>query len=728
MRNALFSALSTVIFFSMACAGNPSQPPESKPQFSETVKNQITPEKGRAELKIPEELLRRACQNVGYGDNILGFTGEQIESHPGKAYRLESVPKLFGDITKLPRFSGRISESLLENPEDFTAAAVCGFSLLSVLSGVGVHAPGEDWGVDWIPEKAVIDEAFEAVLEKVRKSGIESPMSEGNLKNWQKLPDAIKKLAVRLIIASIEAAPVLKEAFDDEFLLKSIKADKLDGLTPSLLYKFCADPWVGENEVTPRRSFEAMERIDMKYLCFGSLCYLTYAHGAIEEFRKWKKDNKPEMKDFKGCIFQTTAGMVCIAGEGADELSGDYSLIIDLGGNDVYKGSTAIPRSLVMPISAVVDLGGNDTYDSGEEPAALACGNHGIGAIFEFEGDDSYACQSSGIGCAWYGTGLVIDYAGNDSYNTKDVWGEGAAHIGVGMLIDIAGDDNYNCVKESQGFGGPFGAGLLLDVRGNDTYKSKGELAPSVWGENPVSMAMGVGVGRRADFGDGHNLAGGVGILVEGAGDDNYQSYVFSLGCGYWWGLGMFEDCGGNDTYGATYYSFGAAAHFAAGSMVDRCGDDNYNLNCERVKASFGEGRDGSVGVFFEGEGNDRYHGLEYRCAGNSDLKSIGLFWERCGNDIYEVLNEFSNVSETPIIFGSACTDSGDNFKETQRDTFPHVGIFLDTGGSDTYSNLKKGPLHEAVDNHQWQHNKGPVFWGFGLDIDWYLTPSGDKK
>jgi hypothetical protein len=56
------------------------------------------------------------------------------------------------------------------------------------------------------------------------------------------------------------------------------------------------------------------------------------------------------------------------------------------------------------------------------------------------------------------------------------------------------------------------------------------------------------------------------------------------------------------------------------------------------------------------------------------------------------------------------------------------IGVFLDTGGLDTYDVLLPEdeeavasliPI-EFADNHEWRHRIEPPNYGYGLDIDWY--------
>src|SRR3989339_1019926 len=172
MRNIIFLALLTGLALCITGPGSYGQSPENKPQPPEVTEQKKALGKERSELEIPEELLLRACEHVGFGQKTLGFTTEQIESNSGKAFRLESTPKLLSDITKLPRFSGRMADILLENPDNFSRSVALGFSLLTSPSGRGVSAPQKGWGVGWIPEDADITQTFNALIENARQKGI----------------------------------------------------------------------------------------------------------------------------------------------------------------------------------------------------------------------------------------------------------------------------------------------------------------------------------------------------------------------------------------------------------------------------------------------------------------------------------------------------------------------------------------------------------------------------
>ncbi len=489
------------------------------------------------------------------------------------------------------------------------------------------------------------------------------------------------------------------------------------------LYRFATEPWSDSTRLLRTATVEAIGKQDYNWLACGAIEYVRRVRRAITEWQAVPESLRTIEPGFVGFEFETFAGKVRVYGSGTDTISGEYMLKLDLGGDDTYTGITASTSSPRSPISTVVDFSGNDTYDSGDEKAGLACGFFGLGCLFDLEGDDSYRCRESGIGCGLYGLGLVADYAGDDSYDMTDAWGQAAAHAGVGVLVDLAGDDKYVCAHEAQGFGSTMGVGMLVDCEGNDRYSARAGAneSPPFWNYT-VSFVQGSAFGRRADYGDGHSLAGGVGVLADGAGDDEYAGSVYSQGNGYWWGVGILEDKSGNDKYRAHWYSLGAAPHFAIGVCVDLQGDDEYNLgNDSLVNQLMGCGRDGAIGIFIDGEGNDKY--LMHQFSGGSgDLGSIGLFWDRAGDDDYH----YERKKKLPTR-GMGVAVNYAPFRNF-RDDLPTAGIFLDTQGRDRYHETIEPDVHPDElkrkmlfgDNKRWQYDKGPRFWSLGWDSEWF--------
>ena len=238
--------------------------------------------------------------------------------------------------------------------------------------------------------------------------------------------------------------------------------------------------------------------------------------------------------------------------------AGPYLLIIDTGGNDRYAGGGAT-TSAANPISLLLDLAGDDVYEAKGGPA-FGAGILGYGLLLDVKGNDRYSAEHSACGMASFGVGLLVDRDGKDKYEIDRV-GQGAAFFGVAALCDFKGDDEYRCFTEAQGFGGVKGCGLLIDHEGNDRYEANDTKInyPSPQDANHnTSLAQGCAFGRRDHPGEGNSLAGGVGILVDGKGDDRYSCGVFGQGISYWYGLGMLIDLEGNDSYQGIWYCQGS--------------------------------------------------------------------------------------------------------------------------------------------------------------------------
>jgi len=363
--------------------------------------------------------------------------------------------------------------------------------------------------------------------------------------------------------------------------------------------------------------------------------------------------------------WDTPIGRVVLNGRQNDRYpAGDYLLVLDAGGDDRY--ATAAAATWRTPVSVVIDRAGNDRYESPAQ-GAIGCGCLGYSFLVDAAGDDQYAAAEAGLGTGVFGIGIVIDRGGNDHYQCRRL-GQGAGVMGIGILSDLAGNDRYDCMTRAQGFGGPRGFGALIDGTGNDRYVADDTKIDSPSPQNAAhntSLAQGCGFGRRAHPGDGHSLAGGIGLLVDGQGDDHYQAGVFGQGVAYWYALGLLVDGAGHDTYDGVWYNQGAAAHYAVAALVDLAGNDHYRAT---LNQSQGHGRDFSTGWLHDRNGNDTY-----TCAGtaqgSANMNGLGFLWDEAGNDRYDAPPDSS--------FGYA----GDGRPEAFG-----LGVFLDAGGEDRFT------------------------------------------
>jgi hypothetical protein len=371
---------------------------------------------------------------------------------------------------------------------------------------------------------------------------------------------------------------------------------------------------------------------------------------------------------------ETPEGLIIIGGKGPNtyDLKQPVALLIDLGGGDHYKGVIGSSFDAEHALSLVIDFDGDDVYEPND--LGLATGRLGIGMLVDLAGDDKYLLKTGCGAVGLAGIGVLCDAAGNDVY-TGSQYTQGVGFGGLGLLLDLAGNDVYTSHGFAIGFGGPCGVGAVIDVAGDDSYQCSKHF-PSGYNQSDAPNAkpgdsnfqydawgIGMGLGRRiwppSPESDPCALAGGVGIVIDVAGKDRYESSNFSQGFGYFFGIGVKLDLAGDDSHLGARYGHAAAAHFGMGLFVDYAGNDRYesvgptyNCGCawdrsvalcidasgddvyvlER-SAGLGLGDIGSWGVFADLGGKDQYvthHGL-----GRASRDGLAVFFDRAGEDDY---------------------------------------------------------------------------------------------
>ena len=400
---------------------------------------------------------------------------------------------------------------------------------------------------------------------------------------------------------------------------------------------------------------------------------------------------------------QTSYGLVVVGGHGPNtyDLEKGAALIIDLGGNDTYRGTIGASPNSDLGNSVVIDLSGNDTYQPA--PLGLAAGRAGIGIVIDHSGDDTYrlAHGSGGVGLA--GLGILYDGEGQDIYEGNR-FTQGAAFGGVGLLVDRAGDDRYTSFGYALGFGAPLGVGALIDVSGNDFYECGGRYpsaynetdAPNAHPQDPVfqydCFGLGTGSGLRVfSKQPAHralSLAGGWGLFVDLDGRDRYRSANFSQGHGYFFGLGVKLDLNGDDEHQAARYGHGTAAHFGVGLNIDYQGKDRYGSKGPFYNG--GAAWDGSVALAVDGGPDSDFYDLPVSTGlGMGDLGGWGLFIEEGGADQYAVSRGLGQGAEHSL------------------------GAFFDLEGRDDYSSVSppaKGARPERLNGKTFIENPGSLF------------------
>jgi hypothetical protein len=385
----------------------------------------------------------------------------------------------------------------------------------------------------------------------------------------------------------------------------------------------------------------------------------------------------------------------------------DPLLVLDVGGDDEFE---FLAPGEDHRISVVLDHNGNDRYVANAPGADPSSATLGFGILWDTAGNDQYLGTSQAQASALFGAALLVDGGGNNQF-VASAHSQAHAIGGLAVLLGSTGNDQFTAQTHSQGSAGPRGVAVLIDPGGDDRYTLNNtplvRPSPQLPGRNS-SMGQGAGRGFRGVFEDGRSAAGGIGILLDLAGDDRYEAQVFAQGVGYYEGLGLLVDDGGNDRFDAAWYAMGAAVHDAAGILLKRgAGNDRYRASHE---IALGAAHDFSVGIFVDEGGNDEYVLSDLGLGAAMD-NSTGLFVDAAGDDRYQVT-------------GTACRSLGAAHMTrwgTLRENLLNLGLFMDLGGLDSY------PAHcaRARNDTRWT---APRSWsqlklrsesGAGLDGEW---------
>ena len=228
---------------------------------------------------------------------------------------------------------------------------------------------------------------------------------------------------------------------------------------------------------------------------------------------------------------------------------------------------------------------------------------------------------------------------------------------------------------------------MLLDAAGNDNYQSN-------------LFAQGVGGVK------------GLGLLLDNSGDDFYlaggrdkSSYgtsgVFKgssqgLGIGFRGyasgGIGMLLDGAGQDSFWAGNFSQGTGYYFGLGIIR------NFGTGADRYTASrYGQGASAhsAAGILLDDGGDDIYGGYKVALQGAAWDLGLAALVDKQGDDVYNGLNGFSQAASShngmAFFIDEAGTDvyAGDQARAENNDYHggASLSFFLDGGGAqDLYS------------------------------------------
>ncbi|HEX7321279.1 MAG TPA: HEAT repeat domain-containing protein [bacterium] len=405
----------------------------------------------------------------------------------------------------------------------------------------------------------------------------------------------------------------------------------------------------------------------------------------VKELKKNIGPMRINIEGVEGGIISTFelpgGGRAVIGGPEDNVYRDDFTVIIDLGGNDVYEGRVGgAVGDYGYPVSFVLDLAGDDMYRNNKKLVNQGAGLFGAGMVWDLEGNDTYTAFHISHGAGLYGCGMLVDESGDDDYRAG-YFTQGAGNFGSGFMIERNGDDRFQAFTWAQGVGGPRGYGLIADDSGDDTYYTGGVyLHMPLDPDQYRSFSHGFGFGWR------DVASGGIGFLYDRSGNDKYIAEVYAQASSYWFALGMLLDEQGNDLYCAAQYSQGAGIHFSVGGLLDLEGDDHY---FSRFGPSQGEGHDLGIGWLLDKDGNDVYYASGGQGIGLSN--GMGIFVDTRGNDDYGSRESMSQ--------------GGVNWARGTGS----MGLFVDLQGDDRYAEKNKG-----ANDHVWTYGETAL----GMDLD----------
>ena len=96
--------------------------------------------------------------------------------------------------------------------------------------------------------------------------------------------------------------------------------------------------------------------------------------------------------------------------------------------------------------------------------------------------------------------------------------------------------------------------------------------------------------------------------------------------------LGLLLDLAGDDQYQGVWYVQGSAVHYAVSELLDLEGNDHYS---SLLSQNTGHAKDQSAGILHDVKGDDVYESQGGFVLGSANWNSIGVLWDGAGEDRY---------------------------------------------------------------------------------------------
>jgi hypothetical protein len=462
------------------------------------------------------------------------------------------------------------------------------------------------------------------------------------------------------------------------------------------------------------RSLESQElrSVDRSSLFSAGLLVADTIDRVLPKLRAFAATQPMLDVDAANCDLVNATPALCIGNTGDNTYTQDEGLLIDLGGNEVYRNSAggAFVLGNQTEASINIDVAGNDRYEAQEPMASGAASvqgsaNYGIGMLVDAAGDDSYASVATSAtfstgahaqGYAAAGVGMLADLAGSDSYlvsgsvtgkqTQASAEGQGYGGLGLGAALDFGGGNDthimdasscWSCLSLTYGFGygRVGGAAISHDDGGSDTFSMRAGSVP-VSPEDPDSIYPIYLSGVAAGMGYGDD--GGAGVQITGPGDtkrtalaetaSSHTGGAETLGLGFGDSSASFGgllDQGGNDQYSMASSSYASDTR----AVDDGCG-------CPGVKAEAIGGSTHTAGM------------------GTAALGGAAILRDLSGDDEYvATASSLAEAAARDDRSSLAAIDKGARASASTRDALVEaegtgiggLGVLDDAGGNDSY-------------------------------------------
>ncbi len=465
-----------------------------------------------------------------------------------------------------------------------------------------------------------------ALIRSARTNGLSDPGSvlivntphpEG--RELRRLPAALREPVKRIADAVADSNAIVKKAISNltpeevRYLIEALPLYANE--EPSIKFAFS-----NRTEYDAARILQLVDKVDLVAIRAAAEQLATNVESVRKDLEAAAK-TAPAKLDLKLKVDNLRIDVAGVE-DNVHEAS-DAVITIDLGGNDIYRGRVGAGISYS---SVLIDLGGNDIFEVPD--LSLGAGILGVGLVYDIGGHDIFRCRSICLGAGLCGVGAFYHEGGKDTYEAVSL-AEGFGEFGIGILADTHGDDRYDGNLNVQGAARTGGVGWLVDQSGNDLYRAGGLILNSPLFEKiHYSNGQGYASGYREDTG---GTSGGIGLLTDLGGHDNYIGETYCQAASYWFSLGSLYDAGGNDSYVAYHYAQSSAMHMTAAYLFDLSGDDSYTC---KLGACHACGHDYGVAFFLDRAGMDLYAAHDSRPAvGNAN--GLALFVDDEGDDRY---------------------------------------------------------------------------------------------